>query len=155
MVSFNLSTLICRPLSQVFRFVATPENDFQWQYGIISSDQLSKGETGLGTLFRAIGHSMGQRTVGVFEVTDFEPHKRYGFKSISGSIVSQTLYTFEVQADKSLIRLAVHIDPQDFFKQTMTLVEKGIKKQYRENFALLKSILETSQVDQAPQRIPL
>ena len=152
MISFDLSTLIYRPISQVFRFVATPENDFQWQYGTLTSDQLSNGETGMGTLFRAISHFMGQRTVSVFEVTDFEPHQRYGFKSISGPIVSRTLYTFEMQADKSLIRLAVHIDPQDFFKQTMTLVEKGIKKQYRENFALLKSVLETSQVEQVPQR---
>ena len=155
MISFDLSTLVYRPISQVFRFVATPENDFQWQYGTLTSDRLSNGETGLGTLFRAISHFMGQRTVGVFEVTDFEPQKRYGFKSISGPMLSHTLYTFEMQADKSGIHLAVRIDPQDFFKQTMTLVEKGIKKQYRENFALLKSVLETSQMEQVPQRFSL
>src|SRR5215213_8944264 len=94
MISFDLRTLIYRPISQVFRFVASPENDFQWQYGTLASTQLSNGDMRIGTLFRAVGHFMGQRTASVFEVTDFEVDRQYGFKSISGPVAFHTLYTF-------------------------------------------------------------
>ena len=44
MISFDLNTHIYRPLKQVFAFVATPENDFQWQYGTLASTQISKAK---------------------------------------------------------------------------------------------------------------
>ena len=81
MIRFDLSTHIYRPLIQVFAFVATPENDFQWQYGTLASAQLSRGEVGLGTLFRVVGHLVGRRIETVYEVTVFEPNKSYGRSS--------------------------------------------------------------------------
>ena len=50
MISLELSTQIHRPLSQVFAFITTPENDFQWQYGTLASERVSNGEVGEGTL---------------------------------------------------------------------------------------------------------
>ena len=151
MVNLDLRTHIYRPLRQVFRFVATPENDFQWQYGTLASDQLSNGEMGMGSLFRAVGHFMGQRMESIFEVTEFEPNRRYGFKSLSGPLVSQTLYTFEMQEGKSELHVTVQLNPENHLKPATILVEKRLKKQYRENLALLKSVLEASQVDRSPQ----
>ncbi len=59
MISVDLSIHIYRPLKQVFTFVATPENDFQWQYGTLASAQISKGEIGIGTLFHTTEYFMG------------------------------------------------------------------------------------------------
>src|SRR5512135_2796431 len=94
MIRFDLDTRIYRPVKQVFAFVATPKNDFQWQYGTLASAQISNGEIGMGTLFRAVGHLMGERIEAVYEITVFDSNKRYGFKSVSGPVDSYTLYTF-------------------------------------------------------------
>ena len=146
MISFDLSTNIYRPLHQVFCFVATPENDFQWQYGTLASTQLSEGEIGLGAVFRTLGHFMGQRMEGVYEVTEFEPDKRYGFKSRSGPMESHTLYTFEVMGGCTKINIFTRIGPGDLLEPDHISIEKKVKKQYRENLALLKGIMEADRV---------
>jgi hypothetical protein len=142
MISFDLNTHIYRPLLQVFRFVTTPENDFQWQYGTLRSAQISNGKIGVGSLFRSVGHLVGHRIESVYEVTEFEPNKRYGFKSLSGAMESHTLYTFEVTKGSTKINIFTQVSPGDLFKTGNAIVEKKVKKQYRENLALLKDILE-------------
>jgi hypothetical protein len=146
MISFDLNTNIYRPLHQVFRFVATPENDFQWQYGTLASTQISEGEIGIGTVFRTLGHFMGQRIESLYEVTEFEPNKRYGFKSRSGPMDLHTLYTFEVMGGCTKINISTRISSGDLLKPVNIAIEKKVKKQYRENLALLKGIMEADRV---------
>ena len=78
MINLISNKLIYRPVKQVFDFISIPENDFQWQYGILKSAQISDGGIAVGTFFRSIGHFMGRRFQGTFEVTEYEPNKRYG-----------------------------------------------------------------------------
>jgi Polyketide cyclase / dehydrase and lipid transport len=145
-ISFDLNTNIYRPLNQVFSFVATPENDFQWQYGTLTSTQISEGEIGIGTVFRSVGHFMGHRIESIYEVTEFEPNKSYGFKSRSGPMDSHTVYTFEVIGGSTKINIFTRISPGDLLKPDNVAMEKKVKKQYRENLALLKGILEADRV---------
>ena len=142
----ELSTHIYRPLPQVFTFVATPENDFQWQYGTLASAQISSGEIGTGTLFRVVGHFMGRRIETVYEITAFAPNKIYGFKSVSGPVDSHMLYTFETFFGGTKINLSTETDPRDLFKPDGAFAVKKFKKQYKENLAMLKSTLETQQI---------
>lgn len=144
MMKFDLTTDIYRPLSQVFAFVTTPENDFHWQYGTLMSVKISKGEMGTGALFRAVGHFMGRRMESVYEVTEFEPNQRYGFKSLSGPMDLCSSYTFEVMKGSTRISHWTQIILSESFKSNPTTAEKKVKKAYRENLALLKDILESS-----------
>jgi hypothetical protein len=146
MIKFDLNTDIYRPLQQVFAFVATPENDFHWQYGTLMSAQISTGAMGIGTLFRTVGHFMGQRIESVYEVTEFESNKRYGFKSLSGPIDSYTLYIFEIIKGNTRINNSTHISLSEPFKSSPIAAEKTVKKEFRENLALLKDILEESPI---------
>src|SRR5687768_16029096 len=136
MISFDLNTQIYHPLKQVFSFVTTPENDFQWQYGTLASTQISGGEMGVGSLFRSVSHLAGHRIESVYEVTEFEPNKRYGFKSLSGPMDSHTLFTFEVTKGSTKINISTRVSPGDLFKTGNFIAEKKVKKQYRENLAL-------------------
>lgn len=149
MIHFDLTTHIYRPLTQVFTFVATPENDFQWQYGTLASAQISDGEIGMGSLFRAVGHLLGRRIETIYEVTVFETNKSYGFKSISGPVDSYTLYTFEISEGRTKINLAAETNPRDLFKPDAAIVIKKLKKQHKENLAMLKSVLEAQQIVRA------
>src|ERR1043165_6118177 len=144
MIKFDLNTDIYRPLQEVFAFVATPENDFHWQYGTLMSAKISTGAIGVGTLFRTVGHFMGQRIESVYEVTEFEPNKRYGFKSLSGPIDSYTLYIFEIIKGITRINHSTQISWSEPFKSNPVAAEKTVKKEHRENLALLKDILEES-----------
>ena len=146
-MKFELTTDIYRPLAQVFAFVTTPENDFHWQYGTLMSAKISKGEMGSGALFRAVGHMMGRRMESVYEVTEFEPNKRYGFKSLSGPMDLWSLYTFEVMKGSTRISHGTQIILGEPFKSNSPTAERTVKREYRENLALLKDILESSRAE--------
>ncbi len=146
MIRFDLNTRIYRPVKQVFAFVATPENDFQWQCGTLTSAQISNGEIGMGTLFRAVGHLMGERIESIYEITVFDSNKQYGFKSVSGPVDSYTLYTFEISEGGTKVNLSMETNPRDLFELNGVIVVKKFKKQYKENLAMLKSILEACQI---------
>jgi hypothetical protein len=151
MMKFDLNTDIYRPLTQVFAFVATPENDFYWQYGTLMSDKISKGEIGVGALFRTVGHFMGRRVESVYEVTEFKPNQKYGFKSQSGPMDSYTLYTFEIMKGSTRISNFIQIDLGEPFRSNPMTAEKAVKKEYRENLALLKDILESSRAEMSSE----
>lgn len=142
MISLSSSINIYRPVKQVFGFISISENDFQWQYGTLASAQVSEGTTRVGTFFQSIGHLMGHRIQSTFEVTDFEADRKYGFKSISGPMQSQTLYTFEMDKGSTRIDITTQASLINFFQIRENLLEKQMKKQLKENLALLKNILE-------------
>ncbi len=106
---------------------------------------MSNGEIGMGTLFRAVGHLMGERIEANYEITVFDPNKRYGFKSVSGPVDSYTLYTFEISEGGTKVNLSMETNPRDLFKLNGAIVVKKFKKQFKENLAMLKSVLEACQ----------
>ena len=142
MISINISTLIDKPVNQIFDFISMPENDFQWQYGTLSSNRLSKELLANGSLFRSVGHLMGQRSLGTFEVTEFEQNKKYSFKSLSGTLNSHTAYTFEIENGSTKVNLSTQVNAINSIEVNEGALEKKLKRQLKENLALLKEVLE-------------
>ena len=154
MINLISNKLIYRPIKQVFDFISIPENDFQWQYGTLKSAQISEGSIGVGTFFRSIGHFMGRRIEGSFEVTEYEPNKKYGFKSLSGPLHSQTSYTFELAGGGTKVNVSTQASATNVFQSDEGILEKKMKKQLKENLTLLKNILEQSRrIEVAPSPI--
>lgn len=146
MINVNVSTIIYRPVQQVFDFVSKPENDFQWQYGTLETARLSEGANHLRTIFRSIGHLMGRRNLSTFEVAEYEQNKKYRIKSLSGPLQLQTTYTFETVNSGTQINVSIQASVTNFHQLHEGLVEKSLRKQLKENLALLKDLLETSQI---------
>ena len=142
MININLSTMIYRPIKQVFDYVTAPENDFQWQYGTLETNKVA-GVGGVpGTFFRSIGHLMGRRVLGTYEVTECEPDRKYGFKSLSGPLHIQTCYTFEIADGGTRVNVSMQARVVNFYEIDEGILEKHLKKQIREDLALLKELLE-------------
>jgi hypothetical protein len=142
MINLNMSTMIYRPVKQVFDFVSTPENDFRWQYGTLATARLSKGRHTMQTFFRSIGHLMGRRNLSTFEVTELEPNKKYGFKSLSGPFHSQTSYVCEIANGNTKLTISTQVNVVNFFHMDEGILDRRMKKQLEENLATLKDLLE-------------
>lgn len=142
MIQINASIEIYRPIPQVFEFVSTAENDFQWQYGTLESARVPAGSVGVGAFFRSIGHVLGHRFLSTFEITEYETNKRYGFKSLSGPLRTQTLYTFELANRSTCVHLSTQVSATEAFEVHEKIFEKQLKKQLKENLVLLKGLLE-------------
>ena len=142
MIDFSLNTQICRSPKQVFSFVIAPENDFQWQSGTFAAARIPQGIIDTGTVFRSIGHLMGRRNLSTFEVIEFEPNKKYGFKSLSGPLDLQATYAFEQEDCGTKINISIQANVIDFVPVEAGILEKGMKEQLQENLGMLKDLLE-------------
>lgn len=142
MINLTSSTLIERPVKQVFDFVSTPENNFQWHYGTLATAVLPKGRGAMQTLFRSIGHLMGRRNLGTFEITEFKPNEKYSFKSLSGPVHSTTSYTLENVSGRTRFNISIQASAPNFFHVTEKLLRKTLKVQLEDDVARLKTILE-------------
>jgi hypothetical protein len=146
MIDIHLSELIYLPVQQIFDFVSTPENDFQWQYGTLASSRLSEGVGEPGTFFRSVGHIMGRRMLSTFEVTEYEPNRRYCFKSLSGPLKSHTCYTFDLANDGSTLNISAQVNPVNALQLDEAVLEKKMRQQLQEDLMLLKEILEAGRM---------
>ncbi len=145
MINLHVSTTINRPVEHVFAFVSVPENDFQWQYGTLAAARLPDGAGRLGSFFRTVGHLLGHRMQGIFEVTEYEPNRKYAFRSISGPLHLQTCYTFEIASDSTRISITTQAHATNIFEMNERLLERKMKRQLKENLTLLKDLLEAKQ----------
>jgi uncharacterized membrane protein len=146
MINLRANTTIYRPIKQVFDFISTPENDSQWQYGILASGRLSGENAVMGSFFRSIGHLMGHRSLSTFEVTEYESGRRYGFKSLSGPLNSHSSYTFEMSSGGTKVNISTQVQALHLSRFNENILEKTARKQLKENLALLKKVLETRQI---------
>jgi hypothetical protein len=151
MIHLNTSTMIYRPIRQVFDFMSAPENDFLWQYGTLTSATISDHAGTIGTFFRSTGHFMGRRVESTFEVTEYEPNRKYGFKSLSGPLHSQTSYIFEIAGACTRITISMQASVVNFLQVGDGILEKQMKKQLKENLAMLKDLLEARRISPASE----
>ena len=86
---------------------------------------------------------MGQRIQSTFEVTEYEPTSRYGFKSLSGPLQSFTSFTFDIAKGYTQVKLSMQANIVNMIEFSENVLEKKMKRQLKENLAMLKNILET------------
>jgi hypothetical protein len=134
--------MIDASIKQVFDYMSTPENDFQWQYGTLATATITNRHNGMGVYFRSIGHLMGRRNLSTFEVTEYELNSKYGFKSLSGPLHSQTSYTFEMAEGGTRINVSTRTHVASFFQVSERALGEKIKNQLKENLTMLKDLLE-------------
>lgn len=137
--------MIEAPIERVFNYMSTPENDFQWQYGILATATIPNRHNGMGIYFRSIGHLMGRRNLGTYEVMESSSNMKYRFKSITGPLHSQTTYTFKKVGDDTRVNISIRVGAVNFFRMNERILGRMMKKQLRENLAVLKELLEVEQ----------
>jgi len=133
---------IYRPIKKVFDFISNPENDFQWQYGTLASVLLSGEAAGPGARFQNTSLLMGHRVQSTFEVTEYEPNSRYGFKSLSGPLQSFTSFVLSIARGATQVNVSLQANLVNWVEPSENILEKKMKRQIKENLAILKNILE-------------
>lgn len=150
MIDIHSSTHIYRPVQQVFHYICTPENDFQWQYGTLVSAKISGSSAEIGATFRSVGHLLGHRSQSTYEVTEYEPNNKYGFKSLSGPLQSFTIYTFHPAKGYTKVDISMQANVINMVDLNENILEKKMRRQLKENLAMLKNILEAEGVSGPP-----
>jgi carbon monoxide dehydrogenase subunit G len=142
MINLDLSTLIDRPVKDVFAFVTNPNNMAKWNSAVVSMQQITPGAVGMGTKFKSVGEMMGRRIEGEMQVVAFEPDAKYGFQMNAGPVQMNVTLTFKTVGTGTKLSLNAQGNPGGLFKLAEGVMTGRIKSMMEENLARLKSVLE-------------
>lgn len=150
MIKTKISTLIRRPVHEVFAYVTHLENFPRWFGSIVmESRQTSPGPVGAGTTFTQVNEFLGRRFETHFTVTGFEQDKLFCVATSWGPIPFQGCFTFEPAEDGTLFTDRHEIGRAGFFDLVGSLLVDRLKRQAETNLATLKRLLE-SQAEPQP-----
>jgi carbon monoxide dehydrogenase subunit G len=142
MINLDFSTLIDRPVKDVFSFVADPNNMSKWNLAVVSIQQITPGPVGVGTKFKSIGEALGRRIEGEVQVTAYEPDSKSGFQMNAGPMQVNVTLTFKTVGTGTKLNLNAQGNPDGVFKLAQGIMAGQIKSMMEANLARLKSVLE-------------
>ena len=143
MIKVETSTVIDRPIEEVFEFTVSSENDTLWQIGVISTEETSEGPVEAGSPFTQVVQVLGRKLEIPFEVTKYEPNQIFGFKSTGGPVPVEGEFRYQTVPEGTAFSMFLEGEPGGFFKLAEPLVARSIQRQWETNLANLKDLLET------------
>ncbi len=145
MIKFEKRYYIDRPKQEVFDFVTDPANDTKWRDSASSAEWISEGPVGVGSTQRSVDKFLGRKIELTTEVTAWDPPNKYGLKTLSGPIPTESTITFESEGSGTQLTINGQVEFGGFFKMTEGLVGKQVEKQLDTDFNGLKRVLEEGQ----------
>jgi len=142
MINLDLGTLIDKPVQDVFAFVTNSNNMSKWNSAVVSLQQITPGDVGVGTKFKSIGEMMGRRIEGEMQVTAYEPEAKCGFQVNAGPMQVNMTMSFRTVGTGTKISLNAQGNPAGVFKLAEPMMAGRVKAMMEENLARLKSVLE-------------
>src|SRR5690349_6328051 len=96
MIDVQVSTVINRPVADVFAFVTNFENLPQWEMDFKSVRRLSATPSGVGTTYECVLKLPGQTATSIFEITEYVPNQWIAFEGgAAGPARPRGSYVFE------------------------------------------------------------
>lgn len=142
MINLDLSALVDRPMKDVFAFVGDPNNMSKWNSAVVSLQQITPGDVGVGTKFKSAGELMGRRIEGEMQLTAYEPDTKCGFQVNAGPMQVNITLSLKTIGTGTKISLNAQGNPAGFFKIAEGLLAGRVKTMMEENLARLKAQLE-------------
>ena len=142
MINVDLGTLVDKPIKDVFEFVSNPNNMSKWNSAVVSLEQITPGDVGVGTKFKSVGELMGRKIEGEMQITAYEPDTQCGFQVNAGPMQINLTLSFKTVGTGTKISLNAQGNPAGFFKIAEGVMSGRIKSMMEENLERLKSVLE-------------
>ena len=133
-----------RPVDEVLAYVTVVENTTQWTESTVEAVQTSEGPIGAGSTCRIVSQAMGKRFTHEFEVTDFQPAKRYAVQSTDGPFPINMTYTVEVVEEGTRMHIVSETDLGGLMSIAGALISGAAQKQMETDHRNLKRVLESS-----------
>lgn len=145
MITYSKSIEIKAPVSEVFAFVSNPENIPKWQSEVANSKIISSGPIQEGTRFEETVKVIGKKMPTVCEVTDYQPTKRFGFRSDSSRMISYSgNFHFEPIGRDTKLTISAVFELKGFWRIIEPIFAFEVRKGIDHELKILKSILENS-----------
>jgi uncharacterized protein YndB with AHSA1/START domain len=145
METLVVSTVIQRPVEEVFTFLTDARNNAKWQAGggLQRIQQMPESPVGVGTRILETRSFMGRTFDTTSEVTEFEPNHRYTRSAIdSSSIIRQGVMTFAPVDGATQVTFEMQVKAGGLFAIAEPLLVATMKKGLDSDLSQLKALLE-------------
>ncbi|MEW6220047.1 MAG: SRPBCC family protein [Thermodesulfobacteriota bacterium] len=140
----SASIAIRRSCAEVFAFVADPANFPHWQPFVKEAAITSPGPIRTGATYRYTFEAMGQvvETTGV--ITEYQPCRRYAYRSLTGPFPIEGGFTFAEEEDGFVLVTAFGgADPGGYFPMARSIVGLLLGRTLLTTLRSLKELLES------------
>jgi uncharacterized protein YndB with AHSA1/START domain len=129
-----------RQPAEVFAFLADGENNRRWRSGVL--DIRHRSGEGLGAVYeQGVKGPFGRRVPADYEVTDFEPDRRIGFRAIAGPIRPEGSYELAPVECGTRVTFALRAEPRGLAKLMTPMVAKTMRAEVAQ-LDRLRAVLE-------------
>ncbi len=142
MKKLESSITINRPVEAVWAYISDFDNLPLWHTGTVETRLISEPPVRQGTTYVWVGQTLGKRMEVNSEVTEFEPHRAWAYKSISGPIASTARYSLEPADNGTRMTISVEGEVGGFFKLAEPVMAAMLRRQFEGALANVKDILE-------------
>jgi len=137
------SVVINRPVAEVSRFAADPDNAPRWYANIKSVEWKTARPAQVGSQIDFGAHFLGRRLVYTYEIVEFTPERRLTMRSSGPPFPMETTYTWETEGTSTRMTLRNRGTPTGFSAWLAPLMEFFITRANRKDLGLLKKCLES------------
>jgi uncharacterized protein YndB with AHSA1/START domain len=143
MVKIQGSTVIARPVEDVFDFVADERNEPKYNPRMVRADKVTAGPIATGTRWSATVESRGRPLDLEVELTDYSRPTRLGSTTRMSAGEIRGAVTFEPDAAGTRMSWSWEVRPKGVFRLMGPLIARIGRRQEAEIWAGLKRYLET------------
>jgi uncharacterized membrane protein len=142
-VDVQSAIVINRPVSEVSRYAADPDNAPLWYVNIKSVEWVTPPPMQVGSRVAFVAHFLGRRLTYTYELVEFIPGVRLVMRTSEGPFPMETTYTWESNADGTTrMTLRNRGTPSGFSVWVAPLMAMAMRRANRKDLALLKKQLE-------------
>jgi uncharacterized protein YndB with AHSA1/START domain len=102
------TTVIDRPIEEVFAFLADGENDPKFSPRVLEIAKTTDGPPDVGTVYASTVKDAGMKTKREFKLTEFEPPTRIRWTEISKNLVTAPEGGYDLAREGSATRITIY-----------------------------------------------
>jgi len=146
MAKIEVSTVIYRPIEEVFAVLSNEENRSKWSSTTIEVKKTSEGPIGVGTTWRGVDRIFGRQMERESVYTEYEPNRKITQKSTSGPVPFEVQFLYEPIAGGTRVIVIAEAQPSGLFKLAGPLFMRLRKRQFASDLATFKAMIEAHAV---------
>ena len=146
MAKIEVSTVIYRPIEEVFAVLSNEENRSKWSSTTIEVKKTSQGPIGVGTTWRGVDRIFGRQMERESIYTEYEPNRKITQKSTSGAVPFEVQFLYEPIAGGTRVIVIAEAQPSGLFRLAGPLFMRLRKRQFARDLATLKAMMEAHAV---------
>jgi carbon monoxide dehydrogenase subunit G len=143
---FEGTTVVARPIEEVFAFLANGENDVKFSPRVQEIRKTTDGPIGVGTRFASTVKDAGMTTKREFELTEFVVPTRIRWAERSKNAVTATVGGYDLAPDGDGTRVTIfnELEGHGFGKLVVGFALRSARKGADEFAASIKRAVEAS-----------